>query len=443
MPLQHEIYWRGTEPVTPTPPLEGDHDCDVCVIGGGYTGLWTAHFLKQAEPSLRVSIVEADYAGAGASGHNDGFATPTIGHGLANVVRRFGNERAKLGYAAVGRSLVELGRFCRKQSISAELEGSTVHFVATNPEQLRRLERDMTLAQQLGARSALLDAAQAQSVIGCEAIQGAIKQAGMLINPHKLARGLAGVVRAAGVSIFEQTPAREFHWRGTRQMVNTPRGRVLADQVVLATNAYQHQFAPFHRQVKPVWSYAMVSEPLPPEWIDQLPWQDRTGFVEVRNFIVFARLTAENRLLIGGGPAVYFYGRDMNMRHIGEQHAWGELRAALARFFPRWREVRFTHAYGGCVAITRDLIPHVGTFARGIHYAYGYCGNGITATHTAGKVLRDLVLGRETDYTALLFVKGRDPRFPPEPIAWLGAKSLSGLLAIQDRHPSRFKRDLL
>jgi glycine/D-amino acid oxidase-like deaminating enzyme len=440
---RHEIYWRGTEPVEPGPPLEGEVRCDVCIVGGGYTGMWTAYFLKQAEPSLDVRIVEADYAGAGASGHNDGFATPTIGHSLSGVVRRFGRERAKVAYAAIGRSLLELGRFCRKEGVDAELQASPIHFVATRPEQLHRLERDVELATELGAQTTLLDGERARAEIGSPAIQGAVKQAGALINPHKLARGLARVVRDGGVEIYERTPATALARAGALHIVRTPGGTVAADRLLLATNAYQHQFSQFRRQVKPVWSYAMVSDPIPDEWLQELPWPERNGFVEARNFIVFARLTAENRLLIGGGPAPYFYGRDMEERHMRGGHAWTALSTAFARYFPAWTGLRFPYAYGGCVAITRNLVPRVGEFGDGVYYAYGYCGNGITNTHTVGKALRDLILERESNYANLLFVRATEPRFPPEPLAWAGAKLLSRALAWQDRHPHLLKRELV
>ncbi|HUA74742.1 MAG TPA: FAD-binding oxidoreductase [Solirubrobacteraceae bacterium] len=439
----HEIYWRTTEPVEPSPPLAGPARADVCIVGGGYTGLWTAHFLKKADPSLEVCILEADYAGAGASGHNDGFVTPTIGHGLANVVRRFGHERAKLAYAAIGRSLLELGRFCRKEGVDADFHPCPIQFVATRPEQLPRLRRDVELAGELGAEVPLLDGPQAKAEIGSPAIQAAALQTGALVNPHKLARSLVRVVRDQGVEIHERTPALGYERSGGGLRVRTPFGHVDATRLLLATNAYQHRFRAFRTHVVPVWSYAMVSEPVPEEWVQELPWPARSGFVEVCNFILFARLTAERRLLIGGGPAPYFFGRDMDLRHMRREGAWDALRAAFARYFPTWGPLRFTHAYGGCVAITRDLVPHVGTLGGGVYYGYGYCGNGITNTHTAGKALRDLILERESDYTRLLFVRAKEARFPPEPLAWAGSQLLTGAMRFQDRHPQLLRRDLI
>jgi glycine/D-amino acid oxidase-like deaminating enzyme len=212
---------------------------------------------------------------------------------------------------------------------------------------------------------------------------------------------------------------------------------------VLATNAYQHRLAAFRRQVKPVWSYAMVTEPIDPARLAELPWTEREGFVEACNFIVFGRLTADDRVLIGGGPAPYRYGRDMDERHLHDGDVERALRAAFRRYFPGWDDVRFTHSYGGCIAITRDLVPHLGELEPGVYYGYGYCGNGIACTHTAGKALRDLVLERDTAYSNLLFVNGREPAFPPEPLAYAGARALSRVLAWQDRYPTWVRRQLV
>jgi glycine/D-amino acid oxidase-like deaminating enzyme len=439
-PLRRSIYWRDTEQVAVGPPLSEDVVCDVCIVGGGYTGLWTAHFLNRSDPSLSIHVLEAGYAGCGASGHNDGFVTPTIGHSLHTVVKRFGPERAKAGYAAVGRSIMELRRFCSKNAIDAELEPNGFYLVATNDGQAARLELDVQLASEMGFAYEILDQREARAKIGSQCITGALKTPGALVNPHKLARGLARVVAAEGVHIHEQTRAVKYRVRNSEHVVTTPLARVVADRVVLANNAWQHEWAPFRRRVKPVWSYAMVSEPLTAEQLERVAWQDREGFVEACNFIVFGRLTAENRLLIGGGPAPYFYGRNMDDRKIASDVAVKTLRRALVRHFPEWSDLRFTHAYGGCIAVTRDLVPHVGQLSDGVFYSYGYCGNGIAMTHAASKSLRDLVLGRSSDYTEMFYVNGDNPKFPVEPIAFVGAKAITGILGLQDRFPKILRR---
>lgn len=440
--VKHTVYWRETEAVEPGPPLSGDVPCDLAVIGGGYTGLWTAHQLKLAEPGMNIQVIESDYAGSGASGHGDGFITPTIGHSLGAFVHAFGTERAKVAYSVVGRSILELQRFCRKHDIDAQLEPNGYFQVAANRGQLRFLERDIALVDRLGANSSLelLDADAMRERLSSPAIHGAFKVGGALVNPHRLVRGLTRVVRAQGVPIHERTPAVALERRGAKHVVHTPGGTLIADRVLLATNAYQHQFPQFKDKVKPFWSYAVVTEPLTDAQLAEVTWPGREGFVEARNFIVFGRLTARNRLLIGGGPAPYYRGRDMAEGHMRNLGVTEVLRETLARYFPMWRNLRFTNAYGGCIDMTRDLVPHVGTLGNGIFYGHGYCGNGVAFTHTVGKVLRDLILGRDTTYTDLMFVGGAEPSYPPDTVAWLRERLRSAVFSFQDKHPGLIRK---
>ncbi|WP_343577363.1 FAD-dependent oxidoreductase [Mycobacterium sp.] len=443
--MSHDIYWRTTEPVAPTAPLREDVECDICFVGGGYTAMWAAHFLKIADPSLEIHIVEADYAGAGASGHNDGFITPTIGHDLNTLVKRYGAAKAKVAYAVVGRSILEIGRFCARYGVDADYEPSGYFQVATTDAQVKLLRRDIGSARRLDPDSqlALITGEALQNSIDSPAIRAAIKGSGALINPHRLARGLARVVQEQGVHIHEQTAAQRITSASGTHRVHTPFADVSARKLVLATNAYQHQFSRFRHQVAPVWSYAAVTEPLTDEQLRQVNWPGREGFVEARNFIVFGRLTADNRLLFGGGPVNYHWQRNMDTRkHIDNPSTTQVLREVLHRYFPSWSEVPFSHAYGGCVGITRDFVPHVGHLGNNIYYGYGYCGNGIAVTHTTGRILRDLILGRESTYTGLLFVNGAEPAFPPEPLTYLGSKAKTSFLQLQDRFPKLMTKGL-
>lgn len=434
--VRNTVYWRETEEVVPGPPLEGEVSADVAVIGAGYTGLWTSHYLKKADPAISIHVVEAEYAGSGASGHGDGFITPTIGHNLASLAHAYGTERAGVAYSLVGRSILELDRFARKHGIDAQIEPTGYLNVASRPEQMRWIERDLALVEKLGATPPpLLDAEGVRRYLDSPAIVGGFRVGGALVNPHRLVRGLTRVVREQGVHIHEYSPARRVERVGSRFVVHTPGGRVVADRLLYATNAYQHQFPQFRDMVKPFWSYAAVTEPLTDEQLAQVHWPGREGWVEARNFILFARLTAQNRLLVGGGPAPYHYGRDMDDRHMRSLPATRLLRETLARYHPAWKDVRFTNSYGGCLDMTPDWVPHVGTLPDGAFYAHGYCGNGVALTNTVGKVLRDLILGKETAYSSLLFVGAQDRRYGAEPLSWLGVRAKSALMSLQDRHP--------
>jgi glycine/D-amino acid oxidase-like deaminating enzyme len=439
---KHAIYWWETEPVVPGPPLEGSIACDVCIVGGGYTGMWTAHFLKEAEPALDVHVVEAQWAGAGASGHNDGYAMTVLDMSLHHLVSNHGAERGGAAHRAVVASVDELGEFCARHALDAELEPNGFVSLATNPAHCWRLERDYEAAQRIGVEAdfALLDRDAAREVVGSPIVEGALKErSGSILNPHKLARGLARVIQEEGVVVHERTPALDVEPAGGRWRVSTPGGTVSARTVVVATNAYQHSFKSFRNRVIPIWSYAMVSEPLSDEQRSRVQWPGRQGFEDKRNYITIGRPTADDRILWGGRLAPYFFANDMDLRHMRNEHVYSELRDAFERFFPVWKDLRFTHAYGGCVAITTTFVPYFGRSENGLVYGYGYNGHGVAPSHTGGKVLRDLVLERETEYTNLLFVNGRERNFPPEPIRFLGARLTERLLERQDRRFDRGK----
>ncbi|EME99553.1 FAD-dependent oxidoreductase [Streptomyces mobaraensis NBRC 13819 = DSM 40847] len=437
---KHVVYWHDTEPVTPGPPLRETVDCDVCIVGGGFTGLWTAYFLKEAEPALDIRIVEAHHSGYGASGRADGFVTPTIGKDIQALVKEFGEERALEASQAVGRSILEIGRFTRKNKVDAEYEATDYLMVATDAAQLRRLEEDRDLAVRMGAAPPeIMSRDEAMSVVGSPAIAAGMRTGGALVNPFKLARGLARVVREKGVTLYDRTPCLRVE-PGVRPVVVTAGGRVKADKVVLATNVHMDAFPPFRRKVVPIWTYAMVSEPLTDAQLARVPWAGREGLVEAKSLLTCARFTHDNRIMFAGGPAPYYWGRDKRQRNMNRPEVYREIHREFLRFFPMWADVEFSYAYGGTADVVRDYAPHFGTLAGGrVLYGYGYCGNGIAATHTGGKVLRDLTLGKDTPHSRLLFVddgRRRPPAsFPPEPALYIGARAATRLMNWKESRP--------
>lgn len=433
---KHVVYWHDTEQVLAGPPLREAVDCDVCIVGGGFTGLWTAHFLKQAEPALDIRIVEAKHSGFGASGRADGFVTPTIGKDIQALVQQFGVERALKASQAVGRSILEIGRFTRKNKIDAEYEATDYLMVATDRAQLERLRHDRELAEQMGAaQPEILSAAPSREIVGSPAIIGSMRTGGALVNPFRLTRGLTRVVRDQGVTVYDNSPCLSVE-PGPRPTVVTTGGRIKADKVVLATNVHMNAFQPFRRKVVPVWTYAMVSEPLTDQQLSRVNWEGREGVVEAKSLLTCARFTHDNRVMFAGGPVPYYFGRDKRQRNMNRPGVYREIHQEFLRFFPMWSDVEFSYAYGGAIDVVRDFAPHFGTVNGNILYGYGYCGNGIAATHTGGKVLRDLLLGKDSDYSQLLFVDNarRKPpaSFPPEPFLYAGARATARLMNWKD-----------
>jgi glycine/D-amino acid oxidase-like deaminating enzyme len=438
VPERNSIYWWDTEGVEPGPPLQGTERADVCIVGGGYTGLWTAWFLKQAQPSLEIAVVERSWAGSGASGHNAGYAMTVLDMSLHHLVQRRGPERAAAAHEAVATSVVEIGEFCDQHGIDAEYERNGFAGVAVNDGQMWRLERDLEAARRIGAEHdfSFHEDEAARGLVGSPIVRGVLREGrGALLNPLKLARGLFRTVAAAGVRVFEDSPVTEV----AAGRVRTEGGEVQAPKIVLATNAYQHRLPGFKSAVVPLWSYQMVSEPLTDEQLGRIEWPNREGFEDKRNFITIGRLTADNRLHWSGRLAPYFYGNGMDERHMRNERVFGQLREARREFFPMWDDVRFSHAYGGCVAITGTFLPYVGRRGDGIHYGFGYNGHGVAPSHTVGKCLRELILERQTAYTDLLFVDQKIAKLPPEPIRFLGTRLTTRLLERQDRRMDRGK----
>ncbi len=405
----------------------------MCIVGGGYTGLWTALFLKQAEPSLDVVVVERSWAGSGASGHNDGYAMTVLDMSLHHLVRNHGPGRAAEAHQAVARSVVAIGEFCDEHGIDAEYELSGFVGLAVNDAQMWRLQRDLEAATAIGADHdfELFEGEAARGVVGSPIVRGALKEGtGAILNPHKLARGLARVVEGLGVRVFERSPATEV---GAGRVV-TDQGVVEAPKVVVATNAYQHSLPQFADKVVPLWSYAMVTEPLTDEQRDRVTWPGREGWEDKRNFITIGRPTADGRILWAGRLAPYYWGNSMDLRHLTNEPVFTELRDSFTEFFPQWDDVRFSHAYGGCVGVTSTFLPYVGTLEAGTHYGFGYNGHGVAPSHTVGRSLADLVLERETEHTRLVFVdQEREPSIPPEPLRYLGTRLTTTLLDRQDQ----------
>ncbi|MGH2989456.1 MAG: NAD(P)/FAD-dependent oxidoreductase [Solirubrobacterales bacterium] len=434
----------------PGPSLRGTERADVCIVGGGYTGLWTAHFLKRAEPSLDVAVVERSWAGSGASGHNDGYAMTVLDMSLHHLVERHGPERAGAAHEAVARSVVEIGEFCAEHGIDAEYELNGFAAIALNDAHMWRLERDLDAARRIGAEHdfTLSEGPEAQAVIGSPRVRAVLREGrGAILNPHRLVRGLARTVAESGVRVFERSPATLL----APGRVETALGAVEAPRVVVAANAYQHGFAQFSDRVVPVWSYAMTTEPLTEEQRGRVAWPGREGFEDKRNFITIGRWigsdpaapgreaedAAGSRILWGGRLAPYFYGNDMDPRHMRNERVFAELREAWRELFPMWEDVRFTHAYGGCVAITASFLPYVGSLGEGVFYGYGYNGHGVAPSHTVGRALSDLVLERESEHTRLVFVDQAEAAIPPEPLRFVGTRLTTALLDRQDRRMER------
>lgn len=433
-------FWLETTDYEPAPRLDTSTTADVVIAGGGYTGLWTANFLKEADPSLDVVVIEKEICGYGGSGRNGGFAMTLLDFSLHHLLRNQGLERARAAHLAVARSVHEVAKFVTEHGIDCEFELNGYYEVATNPSQVARLRRDIEAAEKMGLEGwEYAEGHAARSRLDSpQILAGAFEPDCAILNPARLAHGLRRVAQERGVRVHDATPLTGFEATADGVRFHTPFGTVSAGCGVLALNPWTKDFAPFKRLQVPVYTYAMASEPLTDEQMDRIGWAGRAGVEDRRNYIHYFRLTRENRILWAGGDAVYYYGSRINTRLDRRPETYRQLESDFAWFFPQLAGLRFPYRWGGPVSITADFLPYIGTLAgTRLHYAFGCNGHGVAPAHTWGQVVRDLCLDRRTDLTELLFIGRTQIAFPPEPLRWIGAELTRRALLRQDRAMQR------
>lgn len=433
--LGSSSYWHETSRHVPSPVLAGDHEVDVAIVGGGFTGLWTALQLRQADPSLTVAVIEREVIGFGASGRNGGFAMTLLDMSLAHLRRNHGDAAARAAHEAVATSVTEMGEAIDQHDIKCEWRHGGLMVVATNRPQQERIDADLAAAEALGLEGFRhLSAAEAQAEVHSPTYVGGLHEdhCGVL-HPAKLARGLAGVASRSGVEVFERSDVTAIDEATGRIRITTPRGSVRADQVVLATNAWASETEWFRNKVVPLYTYIAMTEPLTVRQWEEVGWDSHCGIEDKRNYVHYYRRTLDGRILWGGSDGVIHHRGRIAPRHDRSSRVLERLTTTFHRTFPQLRDVGFTHHWGGPVGITAAFLPMFGTLLGGrLHYGLGYNGHGVAPSHTGGKILRDLVLGRTSDLTKLCFVDSRETRFPPEPLRWIGAEFTRRALLRQD-----------
>ena len=434
------LWYQSLGPRSPRERLRATRAADVVIIGGGYTGLWAAQQLTHSAPDLDVVVLEAHDVASGASGRNGGFAMTLLDFDLHRFAATWGDAQAAHAHRAVARSVTDIVETTRSAGIDAEVEHTGLLRVATNQAQLGRLEREQATAQRLGLDGfTLLDAEATRSHLDSPTYLGGLTEPDCaIVNPAKLAVGLASLVERQGVTIHEGSPVVDLAERPGGVVATTPEGQVRADTAILATNAWTHRFPAARGWSAPLYTYVVVTEPLSAAQWEAIGWQGRQGVEDARNYVHYFRPTQDGRILWGGTDALYRYGGPISARRDRHEGIRRRLEAELLASFPQLGRVRFTHHWGGPIAITARFVPRVGRFDGGrVHYAFGYSGHGVAPAHTAGRILRDLVLGHDTDDTQVCFVDHPQPSFPPEPLTWVGAELTRRLLQRQDRRMDR------
>ena len=394
-PIEQASYWLAMRQHTLSPPLEDHAEADVAIVGAGFTGLWTAHFLRQLDPKLEIIVLEQGVAGYGGSGRNAGIVSPCLDHSPALAAVHFGRDEAA--------RLAEIRR--RNIDDLAAFAGTDCGFERTGQLHVALTSAQLEVCQRMPG---FLDAEQVRSELDSPLYLGAAfdPDAG-IINPIKLVDKLR-----RGVTLFERTPATRIAGNAIR----TPQGEVRARKIVLATNAYSHHLLPrLLRHFIPLYDYILVSEPLTEMQRAAIAWRRRQAVTDGRTFFNYYRLTTDDRILWGTSEAVYYRGNRVDEGCDHSERHYAALQESFLRHFPQLAGLKWECAWGGPIASTTRLTPFFGATGDMI-YALGYTGHGIGSTRLAGKILAHMAVAQPSDLLSLQMVQRKPFPYPPEPV---------------------------
>ncbi|MBP8537383.1 FAD-binding oxidoreductase [Streptomyces sp. MK37H] len=407
----------------PRPALVGEERCDLLVVGGGYSGLWTALIAKERDPDREVVLVEGQEIGWAASGRNGGFCAASLTHGLGNGAARWPDELAELERLG-HRNLDAIESAVERYGIDCDFERTGEIDVATEPYQVAELREAAQLAAGLGiGEQEFLDRDAVRAEVDSPTFLAGLwdRRGVAMLHPAKLAWGLARACAELGVRIYEHTPAERLASTGAGMAVRTPYGRVRARQVALATNAFPALVRRVRPYITPVYDHALMTEPLTEEQLGAIGWRGRQGLSDTANHFHYFRLTADQRILWGGYDIIYRYGGRVRAEYDHHPATYRTLAQHFFRCFPQLEGVRFSHAWGGAIDTCSRFSAFFGSAHGGrVAYALGYTGLGVGATRFGAEVMLDLLAGERTERTRLEMVRGKPLPFPPEPVRWAG-----------------------
>lgn len=427
-------FWLGNSGAyQENAPLKGDLNCDVVIVGGGYAGIATAYFLKRAEPSMSVAVLEAEVIGFGASGRNAGFAMTTFGLMMSLTKTFFGPEKTRQSHRYMERAVDLVGELVAEHHLDCDYERTGFLRIATTPAYIKRIREEVELVHSLGLEGVeWIDAQAVRERVNSPLYLGAWWEPRCaLVNPAKLAREMKRVAAQFGAQIYERTPVSEISRGAGTFRVKTATGTVTAGRLVIATNAYSLSIPQVRRQQVPVWTHIVLTEPLEPEQLVPIGWKGREGIEDYRNLVHYYRLTADNRLLMGGRDVTLGFAGNMD-RDLNAS-TFEQLERDIVAFYPSLKGVKITHRWGGPVSVPIDMTPALGYLGdqRAV-YSLGCMGHGVSLTHLNGLVLADLLLERKTEWTECFPVKRSVIPWPPEPIRWAASQAILGYLHAED-----------
>ena len=439
-PWSRSLWLDGVvQNLTPREPLSGDHTCDVAIVGAGFGGLWTAYYLKKADPSLRVTVVEAEIAGFGAAGRNGGFVSAGIAGSGARYARDHGWDNVLRAERETQHGVDEIGRVVAMEGIDCGYRKEGALNLATTDPQVQRLRARAEAKHRFGLGTEdyrmLTPEECADLVRGAEGVlAGSFTPHCARVDPALLARGLAAACERLGVKMYEQSPAQHLGPKA----VQCRGGRVSADVVVRATESYTIRERGQRRSFLPLYSLMIATEPLPQQTWDELGWRDGLGVSDVRHLYFYAQRTIDGRIALGGRGAPYRLTNPISPENERDAGVFKRLCETLHEAFPAVSQARITHHWGGPLAVPRDWCMRT-TFDRqtGLGFVGAFGGHGVVAANISGRTMRDLILNDSTDLTSLPWVGHHTRNWEPEPIRFIASRLIAKTLDASDAYEER------
>ena len=439
--MQPELYWLDEDPLEPMPhpTLIGDVRSDLCIVGAGYTGLWTALLAKEANPEREVVVVEQRETGAGASGRNGGFCSYSLTHGFMNGYSRFKDEMAVI--EKLGReNLDAIEATIKKYGIECNFEWNGELRVAVEDWQMQGLGEEAELRNSFGDNVELLSQEQVQARVKSPIYKGALwdPDGTALVDPARLVWGLERACISLGVKIFENSHVDRLERTKNGMIVHTPYGSVYATKVALATNVFKSLIKRAHKYVVPVYDFQLVTEPLTAEQLELIGWKEREGLSDAGNQFHYYRMTKDNEILWGGYDAIYNFRGKVRQEYETDAETYAHLAEAFLETFPQLKGIKFTHGWGGAIDTCSRFSPFWGAAYGGrVVYVLGYTGLGVGSTRFGAQVMLDLLDGKDNERTRLKMVRKKPMPFPPEPLRFIFIRLTQWSINQADKHQGK------
>lgn len=438
-------FWLETcgDDLTPRPSLQQSIEVDVAILGGGYTGLWTAYYLLRQSPHLKLAVIEKEIVGFGASGRNGGWCSSKFPVSPAMLTLRYGVDAARALMLAMCDSVDEIARICSDENIDAQFRKGGILTLARIEAHLPMLRSSYTAYERLGLASQyqLLSPEEALNRIRVTNVLGALYAAeNASVHPARLVRGLARAIEKRGGTVYEGTSVTGFEGGSSPRLV-TPAGEIRTRQaIVLAGESYLSRLSKLHRALLPVYSLITLTEPLTPSQWNSIGWQNRESLASCNYTVDYLTRTTDGRILFGSRGAPYRLGSKISDEQDRHTETHERIQGLLLEWFPTLKGIRFTHSWGGPVGMPRDWMPmtHFDPAAK-IATARGYTGQGVSTTNLTGRIVAELISGNRTALSQLPITQRNSPSWEREPLRWMAVRYMQNAFFRIDQAGKRGK----